>query len=149
MVVSGAAHFRAAAAVVAERRCSALLTSAAVTPSAAIRVGSRVTLISRLTPPTRDTWPTPLTACSSRAMRSSMNQESSVGDISGAETAKVISVPPVKSSASTRGGWMLRGRSARIWLTRASTSSFAFCRSVPISNWIIVRRHAQRDARLQ
>src|SRR5690606_8737790 len=49
-----------------------------------------------------------------------------------------IGLPPVNSGASMIGGSMVAGRSVLIWLTRASTSSFTFWASIPISNCTIV-----------
>ncbi len=65
----------------------ALLTWGAVSPRAAMRSGSMMTLISRFTPPTREICDTPFSVWSSRAMVSSMNQESSESDMAGAATA--------------------------------------------------------------
>jgi hypothetical protein len=59
----------------------------AVTPNEAIRSGSMMTLISRSTPPTRATWATPFSPCRARVTVSSMNHDSSVALMFGAETA--------------------------------------------------------------
>ena len=62
----------------------AWLITGAVTPAAAILTGSRRMLISRLRPPTLLTEPTPPRDCSRRVRVSSMNQDRSSIDMSGA-----------------------------------------------------------------